>query len=177
MDGLTAELVERTATLFQADAACLLLRDENAPGLGVHAIRGRLPLPVEGRVMLGEGPFGRLAVERQPALLVGEDVPGGRAAGDAGAGEGVEEGAIVSVLAVPLVAADELLGLVVLGATAEDRFDAGDLELLSLAADRMAIAIDHVQRFAHGRQLVETLQRSLLPDRLPHHPRLELAAR
>jgi anti-sigma regulatory factor (Ser/Thr protein kinase) len=41
----------------------------------------------------------------------------------------------------------------------------------------MAIAIDHVQRFAHGRQLVETLQRSLLPDRLPHHPRLELAAR
>ena len=80
-------------------------------------------------------------------------------------------------MAVPLVASDELLGLLLLGATAEDRFDAGDLELLTLAADRMAIAIDHVQRFAHGRQLVETLQRSLLPDRLPHHPRLELAAR
>src|SRR5256885_17222131 len=80
-------------------------------------------------------------------------------------------------MAVPLVAADELLGLMVLGATAEDRFDARDLELLTLAADRMAIAIDHVQRFAHGRQLVETLQRSLLPHRLTHHSRLELAAR
>jgi serine phosphatase RsbU (regulator of sigma subunit)/anti-sigma regulatory factor (Ser/Thr protein kinase) len=67
--------------------------------------------------------------------------------------------------------------LIVLGAIAADRFDPGHLELLTLAADRMAIAIDHVQRFAHGRQLVETLQRSLLPDRLPHHPRLELAAR
>jgi len=175
MDGLAAELVERTATLFQADAACLLLRDEHAPGLGVHASRGRPPVPVEGRVTLGEGTFGRLAVERRAALLVGEKFPGGAspAAGEAsGPGE-----TITSVMAVPLVTSDELLGLVVLGATSEDRFDAGDLELLSLAADRMAIAIDHVQRFAHGRQLVETLQRSLLPDRLPHHPRLELAAR
>ncbi len=43
-DGLTAELVERAATLFQADSACLLLRDENAPGLGVHAARGALPV-------------------------------------------------------------------------------------------------------------------------------------
>jgi serine phosphatase RsbU (regulator of sigma subunit)/CheY-like chemotaxis protein/anti-sigma regulatory factor (Ser/Thr protein kinase) len=180
MDGLTAALVERTATLFQADAACLLLRDENAPGLGVHASRGRLP-SVEGRVMLGEGTFGRLAVERRAALLVGEELADGVVRGgedDAGAGDGgADEDTIASVMAVPLVAADELLGLVVLGSAAEDRFDAGALELLSLAADRMAIAIDHVQRFAHGRQLVETLQRSLLPDRLPHHPRLQLAAR
>jgi serine phosphatase RsbU (regulator of sigma subunit)/CheY-like chemotaxis protein/anti-sigma regulatory factor (Ser/Thr protein kinase) len=175
MGGLTSELAERAATLFQADAACLLLRDENAPGLGVHAGRGALPVPADGRVMLGDGTFGRLAVERRAALLVGdqlpptETVPVGERADD--------EAPIACLLVVPLVASDELLGLIVLGATAEDRFDAGDLELLTLAADRMAIAIDHVQRFAHGRQLVETLQRSLLPDRLPHHPRLELAAR
>jgi serine phosphatase RsbU (regulator of sigma subunit)/CheY-like chemotaxis protein/anti-sigma regulatory factor (Ser/Thr protein kinase) len=165
MGGLTAELVERAATLFQADAACLLLRDENAPGLGVHAARGTLPLAGDGRVMLGEGTFGTLAVERRPALLVGEEVPPGA------------EDDLQSLLVVPLVASDELLGLIVLGAADAGRFDDGSLELLTLAADRMAIAIDHVQRFAHGRQLVETLQRSLLPDRLPHHPRLELAAR
>jgi serine phosphatase RsbU (regulator of sigma subunit)/DNA-binding response OmpR family regulator/anti-sigma regulatory factor (Ser/Thr protein kinase) len=176
MGGLTAELVERAATLFQADSACLLLRDEDAPGLGVHAVRGVLPVAPDGRVMLGLGTFGRLAVERQSALLVGEELPGLLDA--AGAQDADEDmAAIRSLLVVPLIAADELLGLIVLGATAEDRFDAGDLELLRLAADRMAIAIDHVQRFAHGRQLVETLQRSLLPDRLPHHPRLELAAR
>ena len=175
MGGLTAELVERAATLFQADSACLLLRDENAPGLGVHAARGVLTVTPGSRVTLGEGTFGRLAVEREAALLVGEELP---ALDMAPTGEG-EEGAkaIASLMVVRLVASDELLGLIVLGATAEDRFDAGDLELLTLAADRMAIAIDHVQRFAHGRQLVETLQRSLLPDRLPHHPRLELAAR
>jgi serine phosphatase RsbU (regulator of sigma subunit)/DNA-binding response OmpR family regulator/anti-sigma regulatory factor (Ser/Thr protein kinase) len=178
MGGLTTELVERAATLFQADSACLLLRDEDAPGLGLHAARGALPVAPEGRVMLGVGTYGRLAVERQPALLVGDELPellGGSADGADGDGESPD--AIRSLLVVPLITADELLGLILLGATAADRFDAGDLELLTLAADRMAIAIDHVQRFAHGRQLVETLQRSLLPDRLPHHPRLELAAR
>jgi serine phosphatase RsbU (regulator of sigma subunit)/DNA-binding response OmpR family regulator/anti-sigma regulatory factor (Ser/Thr protein kinase) len=174
MGGLTAELVERAATLFQADSACLLLRDENAPGLGMHAARGVVLVGAETRVMLGDGTFGRLAVERQPALLVGDELPD--SLGVPGRG-GEEAEPIASLMVVPLVAADELLGLIVLGASAEDRFDAGDLELLALAADRMAIAIDHVQRFAHGRQLVETLQRSLLPDRLPHHPRLELAAR
>ncbi len=175
MGGLTAELVERAATLFQADSACLLLRDENAPGLGVLASRGVLPVAGDGRVMLGEGTFGRLAVAREAALLVGEELPPMGAARVAAGEEEAE--AIASLMVVPLVASDELLGLIVLGASAEDRFDAGHLELLTLAADRMAIAIDHVQRFAHGRQLVETLQRSLLPDRLPHHPRLELAAR
>jgi serine phosphatase RsbU (regulator of sigma subunit)/CheY-like chemotaxis protein/anti-sigma regulatory factor (Ser/Thr protein kinase) len=175
MGGLTAELVERAATLFQADSACLLLRDENAPGLGVHAGRGLLPVPRDSRVILGEGTFGRLAVERQAALLTGEEVPPIDDLGPVGADEGAD--AIGSLVVVPLVATDELLGLIVLGAGDEDRFDDGALELLRLAADRMAIAIDHVQRFAHGRQLVETLQRSLLPDRLPHHPRLELAAR
>ena len=175
MGGLTAELVERAATLFQADSACLLLRDENAPGLGVHAGRGVLPVTPDSRVMLGEGTFGRLAVEREAALLVGEGLPALGAGADTA--EGADAGSIASLMVVPLVTSDELLGLIVLGATAEDRFDAADLELLALAADRMAIAIDHVQRFAHGRQLVETLQRSLLPDRLPHHPRLELAAR
>ena len=167
--------MERAATLFQADSACLLLRDENAPGLGVHAGRGVLPVAPDSRVMLGEGTFGRLAVEREAALLVGEELPD--LAGAADTADGEETGPIASLMVVPLVTADELLGLIVLGAVAEDRFDAANLELLTLAADRMAIAIDHVQRFAHGRQLVETLQRSLLPDRLPHHPRLELAAR
>ncbi len=175
MGGLTSELVERAGTLFQADSACLLLRDENAPGLGVHAGRGVLPVAPDSRVMLGEGTFGRLAVEREAALLVGEELPD--LAGAADTADGEETGPIASLMVVPLVTADELLGLIVLGAVAEDRFDAANLELLTLAADRMAIAIDHVQRFAHGRQLVETLQRSLLPDRLPHHPRLELAAR
>ena len=69
------------------------------------------------------------------------------------------------------------MGLLLLGARDEDHFDQRDLELLTLAAERMALAVDHAQRYADGRLLVETLQRSLLPERLPLHPRMQLAAR
>ena len=79
---------------------------------------------------------------------------------------------------VPMVRAVRLVGLLLLGSAVDEAAsDSSDLELLLLAADRMALAVDHAQRFAEGRVLVETLQRSLLPESLPHHPRLELAAR
>ena len=38
---LATELVDRSAELFEADAAALLLRDENLPGLSVRASSGR----------------------------------------------------------------------------------------------------------------------------------------
>jgi serine phosphatase RsbU (regulator of sigma subunit)/CheY-like chemotaxis protein/anti-sigma regulatory factor (Ser/Thr protein kinase) len=176
MDGLATELLDATSTLFQADAACLLLRDETFSGLTLQAGRGvALPVPADGHLALGAGILGTLAAERRPALLRGGEI--WSSPPDAPAPLPTAEETVSSMLVIPLVASGELLGLLLLGSTAEGHFDTGDLELLTLAGDRMAIAIDHIQRFAHGRQLVETLQRSLLPDRLPHHPRLELAAR
>jgi serine phosphatase RsbU (regulator of sigma subunit)/CheY-like chemotaxis protein/anti-sigma regulatory factor (Ser/Thr protein kinase) len=215
MDGLATELLERAGTLFQADAAGLLLRDETFPGLTVQALRGApLPVPPDGHVAFGAGVLGTLAAERRPALLRGGEiwesptkgassaVPGPSATAGEGASAGTRPGPsplpgtaasaatrpgqsallqpageVTSLLVVPLVASGEMRGLLLLGSLADGHFDTADLELLTLAGDRMAIAIDHIQRFAPGRQLVETLQRSLLPDRLPRHPRLELAAR
>ncbi len=169
LDGLAAELVDRTCTLFGADAAGLLLRTEAATGLQLQASRGvALPLPADGFLDLAEGPLARLAAERRSALLRGGELP---------VAEPASPARLASLMVVPLLSGVELLGMVLVGSLAEQRFDAGDLELLALAADRMAIALDHSQRFAHGRELVQTLQRSLLPERLPHPPRLELAAR
>ena len=174
LDGLASELLDRAGTLFQADSAALLLRDENSPTLSLQSSRGGpLPAPAYDRVTLGQGTLGELAADRRPALLRGSELASLQPL-ESGEQDGF---AIASLLVVALIAGDQLLGLLMLGSTGEDRFDGGDLELLTLAADRMAIAFDHVQRFSQGRQLVETLQRSLLPDHLPRHPRLELAAR
>ena len=176
MDGLTSELLDRATTLFQARAGALLLRDESGQCLCLCASRGPLlPGLAEEQVTLGSGLLGRLASDREPALLQQAEVrllaqAEGRAAATPASG-------IESMLVVPLAASGELVGLLVLGASAQQRFDPGDLELLTLAADRIALAIDHVQRFDQGRQLVETLQRNLLPERLAHNPRLKLAAR
>jgi serine phosphatase RsbU (regulator of sigma subunit)/DNA-binding response OmpR family regulator/anti-sigma regulatory factor (Ser/Thr protein kinase) len=164
VDALVAELLERTVTLFEARAAALLLRDESGHRLVAAGHHGAaLPERLLAPVRIGTGELGRIAAARRPVLDQDDppepDGPGGNRA------------------IVPLAAAGDVLGLLVLEARAQRPLQDSDLELLGLAADRMAIAIDHVQRFAQGRQVVETVQRNLLPNRLPHHPRLELAAR
>jgi serine phosphatase RsbU (regulator of sigma subunit)/CheY-like chemotaxis protein/anti-sigma regulatory factor (Ser/Thr protein kinase) len=170
IDGLARELVDRSTVLFKADASALVLRDDDLTELTVQAGTGR-PLVTNGRVWLDEGLLGVLASDRCAALLSADELSAAERSGTA-LGNGVE-----SMLVVPLVAAGELLGLLLLGAVEPGRFSGGDLELLTLAADRMALAIDHVRRFADGRRLVETLQRTLLPERLPLHPRIQMAAR
>lgn len=172
LDELASELVERSASLFGADTAALLLRDEKVPGLHVRARVGEYALPVANeRVRVGEEVLGGLAASMSAGIL---------RAGTLAEADRVQAGLgddLGSVMAVPLISAGELMGLLLLGAFEEDRFAQRDLELLTLAAERMALAVDHAQRYADGRLLVETLQRSLLPERLPLHPRIQVAAR
>ena len=169
LDELLAEILERATALFDADAAGVLLRDDDDRGLSVRASRGEpLPLGDGEPVTFGEGALGRLANEQRAALLAAVELPShpGRLA------SGID-----SFLVVPLLASGTLIGLLYLGARLGRRFGAGDLELLALAGERVAMAIEHAQRYAHGLELAEILQRSLLPERLPAHPRLALAAR
>ncbi|MDE3131294.1 MAG: SpoIIE family protein phosphatase [Acidobacteriota bacterium] len=172
IDELAGALVERSAELFGAGAAALLLRDEKLPGLHVRARAGALRLQLEGeRVRVGEKLLGEIAATLGGAILQARNLDAEDRAG-AGLGENLR-----SLLVVPLLSAGELMGLLLLAAEDENHFDQRDLELLTLAAERMALAVDHAQRYADGRLLVETLQRSLLPERLPVHPRMQVAAR
>jgi serine phosphatase RsbU (regulator of sigma subunit)/DNA-binding response OmpR family regulator/anti-sigma regulatory factor (Ser/Thr protein kinase) len=171
LDELLAEILERASTLFDAQAAGVFLRDgdESGGGLSLRASRGEpFPLADNGHVTFGEGALGRVAEERRPALLATLEL-----ASESGA----PASRIDNCLVVPLVASGNLIGLLYLGALPGRRFGGADLELLDLAGERVAVAIEHAQRYAHGLELVEILQRSLLPERLPDHPSLELAAR
>jgi serine phosphatase RsbU (regulator of sigma subunit)/CheY-like chemotaxis protein/anti-sigma regulatory factor (Ser/Thr protein kinase) len=173
LDELSSALTRRSAELFGAEGTALLLRDEKLPGLHVRARAGALSpdLASSQPVRVAEGVLGDLAASFAGAILLA-----GRLDQDERVQTGLD-GELKSLLAVPLLSAGELMGLLLLWSLDEDRFDQRDLELLTLAADRMALAVDHAQRYADGRLLVETLQRSLLPDRLPLHPRMQLAAR
>ncbi|HWF33745.1 MAG TPA: response regulator, partial [Solirubrobacteraceae bacterium] len=169
LDELLAEILERATTLFDADAAGVLLHDDDGLGLSLRASRGEpFPLAADERVTFGEGALGRVADERRPVLLSAVELA---PESDAPASP------IDNCLVVPLVASGELIGLLYLGARPGRRFGGADLELLALAGERVAVAIEHAQRYAHELELVEILQRSLLPERLPSHPNLELAAR
>src|SRR5439155_967665 len=83
---------------------------------------------------------------------------------------------IRSLLGVPLVVGGRVIGVLHVGTLHPRIFTAADTELLQLAGDRAAMAIDNATMFEQ-RGLVEALQRSLLPDPLPELPGIEFAAR
>jgi PAS domain S-box-containing protein len=162
LDDLLPELLDRIGEILRADAVSVLLTDPEAEGLVVSASRGT-GAPEEGsRVPIGRGTFaGRVAKERRPIVI----------------GDAEEGGALRSLIGVPLITEGEVSGVVSVGCRAPDRFDDNDAALLALVADRAALAIGNASLYEREHRIVETLQRSLLPARLPQLPGISIAAR
>ena len=60
-----------------------------------------------------------------------------------------------------------MTGVLVAFAEPPREFGGEDLTLLRLAADRVGLGIDRARVYEREHRIAETLQRSLLPDRLP----------
>ena len=115
-------------------------------------------------------------------LSVGASTPGEHAGGEEFAARVAESRAAIlgkdnSLIGVPLLAEGEVTGVLVAGAQPPREFSGEDLTLLRLAAERVGLAIAHARVYEREHRIAETLQRSLLPDRLPELPGLEVAAR
>jgi GAF domain-containing protein/anti-sigma regulatory factor (Ser/Thr protein kinase) len=82
-----------------------------------------------------------------------------------------------SLLAVPFVRGERILGVLVLARTGQPAYTDGDVLLGTELADRAAVALDNASRFVRERDVAVTLQRSLLPQVLPQVPGLALAWR
>jgi serine phosphatase RsbU (regulator of sigma subunit) len=83
-----------------------------------------------------------------------------------------------SLMTVPLRARGRTFGaLTLVAASPERRLDARDVELAENLATRAALAADNARLFGEREYISRTLQRSLLPPRLPDVPGVELAAR
>lgn len=81
------------------------------------------------------------------------------------------------VAAIPLIAAQRPLGVMVLGrTTGREGFAAEDLEVGEELARRLAAGLANAETFAREHTIAETLQRSLLPS-LPSIAGLDLAVR
>src|SRR5271155_273912 len=98
-------------------------------------------------------------IERSPAPNA-ESLAGGHAAG------------LTSVVAAPLYARGELLGVMSLALSRltdrdERNYDTPDRDLVSAIASRVAIAIDNAMLFETERQTALAFQKSLLPQAIP----------
>src|ERR1700761_7409014 len=129
-----------------------------------------------------EGHFCQQAMARNEIVVVAdlaeEDYPA-PSADSMRASRGID---MVSVVALPLHARGELLGVMSLalsGLTARTgrRYGPDDRDLFGAIASQIAIAIDNAMLFEAERQTALAFQKSLLPQALPQLDGLEVACR
>ncbi|MEU0074781.1 SpoIIE family protein phosphatase [Streptomyces sp. NPDC006332] len=85
-----------------------------------------------------------------------------------------QDQAPATVLALPLLSHEQVLGALVL-ARHTGGYSAVERKYLENLAHRLALAYDNATRYHTERRLALTLQRALLPDRLPQVPGMRLA--
>lgn len=170
LDELLTELLERIAEILHSDTAAFLLLEEDGASLLATAAKGIEEEVEQGvRIPVGGGFAGRIAAERRAIFI--EDVDHADILNPI-----LREKGIRSMLGVPLLVEEQVIGVLHVGTLTPRLFDEADTELLQLAADRAATSIERARLF-HQRGVVEALQRSLVPEQLPSVPGLELAAR
>jgi putative methionine-R-sulfoxide reductase with GAF domain len=163
-----AELLDRVKKVLQADTAVILLVD--AGQLTAAAAAGLEEEVRQGvRIPAGAGFIGRIAATGQPAILDRVDLA--TVASPALLARGIR-----SMVGVPLLAGQEVIGVLHAGSVAGRTFTSDDVELLQLAADRAAVAVQSMMTRAALNAAV-LLQRSLLPPALPKVAGAQAAAR
>ena len=168
LDQLAPEILARTREVLDAEAAALLLLQED----GTLSITSSDPVVATrpDRVTADAGIAGRVLASKSPVLL--HDPPASELADAL-----ILDAGIASILGVPLIAHDEVIGVIEVGVCGPRRLGPEDVDLLRLTADRVALAIEHVRAYGREHHIAETLQRSLQPRTLPSLPGVALAGR
>ena len=153
LEELLDALLERTRTLLDVDTCAILLLDEEKNELVARAAVGIEEELEHGmRVPLGRGFAGRVAAERRPVVL--RDVDHSDVLNPL-----LREKGIKSMLGVPLLVHGDVVGVLHVGSLDERDFAPNELELLQLAGDRAAIAIEHARVFEAERSARTKLER------------------
>jgi PAS domain S-box-containing protein len=169
LDELGPTILARTREVLDAEAAALLLIQDD----GSLSIISSDPVVAENRperVAADAGLAGRVLATERPVLL--HDPPAAELADPS-----ILDAGISSMLGVPLIAHEQIIGVIEVGVRAPRRLGPDDIDLLRLTADRVALAIDHARAYGREHRIAETLQRSLMPQTLPSLPGVSLAGR
>ncbi|HEX6934258.1 MAG TPA: GAF domain-containing SpoIIE family protein phosphatase [Streptosporangiaceae bacterium] len=163
-------LVERVREALQADTAAVLLLDQPSGHLIATAASGLEEEVQQGvRIHIGRGFAGRIAAQGAPVIL--NDVDHTKVVNPILLAKGIR-----SLMGAPLLVNGAVIGVLHVGTLSPRSFTAEDVDLLQLAADRAALAVQALQAQL-DRAAASALQRSLLPSALPKVPGLSMAAR
>jgi phosphoserine phosphatase RsbU/P len=167
---LLAALVDRAREALGADTSAILLLDRRSGQLVATAASGLEEEVQQGvRIPVGKGFAGRIAAQGQAVVL--DEVDHTKVINPI-----LLEKGIRSLMGVPLLADGKVIGVLHVGTMSPRAFTGDDVDLLQLAADRAAVAVQALT-VRVDRAATEALQRSLVPSALPAVGGLELAAR
>jgi signal transduction histidine kinase len=139
LDELLAVLLPRIRSILRTDTCAVLLLDPTAHELVARAAVGIEEEVERGvRIPVGRGFAGRVAAQRAPVIL--EDVEHADVFNPILREKGIE-----SLLGVPLIAQDEVIGVLHVGVLQRRVFTPEDVELLELVAARVALAIERAR--------------------------------
>jgi serine phosphatase RsbU (regulator of sigma subunit)/anti-sigma regulatory factor (Ser/Thr protein kinase) len=172
LEDLLDELLSRTQEILRADTAAVLLVEDDGRTLAARAAKGLEEEVERGfRLPIGRGFAGRVAATRAPVVIPDLDRSPVTVVNPL-----MREKRVRSLLGVPLIIEGELIGVLHVGSLSQREFTEGDVRLLQLVADRVALSIERSRLTVQGR-IAQTLQRSLLPRTLPRLPGFNMAAR
>jgi anti-anti-sigma factor len=167
---LLEALVDRAKEALQADTAAILLLDRQARQLVATAASGLEEEVQQGvRIPVGQGFAGRIAAQASPVIL--DEVDHTKVINPI-----LLEKGIRSLMGAPLLAEGKAIGVLHVGTLTPRTFTDQDVDLLQLAADRAAVAVQALT-VQLDRAATSALQLSLLPSALPRAGGLEMAAR
>jgi phosphoserine phosphatase RsbU/P len=167
---LLAELTGRAREALQADTAAILLLDRRSGQLVATAASGLEEEVQRGvRIPLGRGFAGRIAAQGRPVVI--DEVDHTKVFNPILLDKGIR-----SLMGVPLLAEGKVIGVLHVGTLSPRAFAGDDVDLLQLAADRAAVAVQALTAQV-DRAATTALQLSLVPFALPTAGGLEMAAR
>jgi anti-sigma regulatory factor (Ser/Thr protein kinase)/putative methionine-R-sulfoxide reductase with GAF domain len=165
---LLQELLQRISDILSVDTVAILLLEGDA--LHARAAKGIEEEVEQGvQIPVGRGFAGRIAAERRPVTI--PDVDHADILNPI-----LREKGIRSLLGVPLLVQGRVIGVLHVGSLTPRIFSDEDRDVLQLAADRAALAIEQA-RVYEQRRVAEALQRRLLPRRFSEQLGVEVDAR
>src|SRR4249919_2795502 len=176
LDDLLPEVLDRLHSELGTDSAAVLLTDTPGTALEMRAALGFEQRPGAAvRVRFGTGVAGRIAESEEPMVF-----------DDLGPSDFVNaslrEAGVRSMLGAPLRIGRRILGVVQVGSVEPRTFSKDDVELIRLAAGRIALAVDHghlyeAETLARGRLTLLAESSEVLGESLDYRSALASLAK
>ncbi|MGB3206372.1 MAG: ATP-binding protein [Crinalium sp.] len=151
IEDLLRELLNRISEILRADTAAILMMDYQHNCLVVKAAKGLEEADGEVSIPIGKGFAGRIALEHQP-LIIQQD------AYTQVYNPILSQQRVQSLLGVPLLLDNRLIGVIRVGTLLPRQFNQDDVQLLQLVAERAALAIDRARLNEAERQALAQAQ-------------------